>query len=512
MSPIREVIRLPLRATAITAALYSERKRPSRMLLPTRGQRSETTASIRLRCVRGASSLNVWSVAGIKPRIFCRSTTDSMMPTKINRSPACRRSCGPTAGRISPWRSISARYNPGRCRKPACSTLCPASGPPGWTSISTVYCRGSSVRLIAGRRSGNSQRLKSSRKTTLAAAQGKPTQVMSNIPIAGKSGSLALSISPATTRFVLVPIIVHTPPKVAAKAIGMNNLDGLMFVFLQISSTTGMNMATTGVLFRNALSVVTGKSNFNCAPSTVRGRPNNGCTTNAMAPVWVSPATTTNNAPTVSKPEFPMPANASPAVGKRSLPVATPMATRKRQTGDAQHVRRRPIASQADDEQRHHHHRDPAFPGHTATSFCETALSKPNGVTKANDRAAFRPDGAAFSGMPLRLPRRNTPSDACDQGRLFPTRSRLTMTSNTRPRRTRRTVNVMPCSRTTSPGFAGGASRCASHADMVSRGGSSVKSRRALSCHARIEMSPYGANRNVPKWHLFEGCRWGHYR
>ena len=55
------------------------------------------------------------------------------------------------------------------------------------------------------------------------------------------------------------------------------------------------------------------------------------------------------------------------------------------------------------------------------------------------------------------------------------------MTSNTRPRRTRRTVNVMPCSRTTSPGFAGVASRYANHAEMVSRGGSSVKSRHALS-------------------------------
>ena len=63
---------------------------------------------------------------------------------------------------------------------------------------------------------------------------------MSNISIAGKSGSLALSTNPATTRFVLVPIIVQTPPNVAANAIGINNFDGLMVVFLQISSTTGM--------------------------------------------------------------------------------------------------------------------------------------------------------------------------------------------------------------------------------------------------------------------------------
>ena len=89
-------------------------------------------------------------------------------------------------------------------------------------------------------------------------AHGRPTQVISNMPNDRKP---SCDICAFTTRFVLVPIIEQVPPNVAAKAIGMKSFDGLIRDFLQMSSTTGMNIATIGVLLRNALSVVTGSSN-----------------------------------------------------------------------------------------------------------------------------------------------------------------------------------------------------------------------------------------------------------
>ncbi len=58
----------------------------------------------------------------------------------------------------------------------------------------------------------------------------------------------------------------------------MNSFEGLMFAFLHRSLQTGMNIATIGVLFSTALSVVTGSQNpqlsgkrrFRAGPSTVR--------------------------------------------------------------------------------------------------------------------------------------------------------------------------------------------------------------------------------------------------
>ena len=47
----------------------------------------------------------------------------------------------------------------------------------------------------------------------------------------------------------------------------MNSFDGLRRAFLHHSVTTGMNIATTGVLFRNALKAVTGRTSRSCASS-----------------------------------------------------------------------------------------------------------------------------------------------------------------------------------------------------------------------------------------------------
>ena len=54
MSPIRCATASPFRCTATTTASYRERKRPSRMLLPTIGFSGLTTASARNRMCRGA--------------------------------------------------------------------------------------------------------------------------------------------------------------------------------------------------------------------------------------------------------------------------------------------------------------------------------------------------------------------------------------------------------------------------------------------------------------------------
>src|SRR5690606_282464 len=77
------------------------------------------------------------------------------------------------------------------------------------------------------------------------------------------------------------------------------------------SSTTGTSIATIGVLFRNALIAETGTISRTSAAGTLRGRPRrrepNACT----APVLVSPETTAYSTPTVARPGFARPDNAS---------------------------------------------------------------------------------------------------------------------------------------------------------------------------------------------------------
>ena len=159
MSPIFIWSRSPLRATAITTASYVERNRPARIVPPTSGQVLETTASRSTRSDRGPSSWNTWLVAGRRPRIFWSSTTESTTPTNTSRSPASSRSVGATAAITWPPRSISMRNSPSSPRSPASSIERPTSGLPGSTTISSEYCRGSSLWLIAGRRSLSSHEL-----------------------------------------------------------------------------------------------------------------------------------------------------------------------------------------------------------------------------------------------------------------------------------------------------------------------------------------------------------------
>ena len=169
---------------------------------------------MRHRSDRGESSLNTWSVAGFRPRIFCRSTTDSTIPAKTSRSFSRRCSWGPTAGSTWPCRSISTRNVPGKLRRPACSMVFPIKGLPGSTIISTVYSRGSSVGLMGGCRTGRILFPTSMMYPMPTIAQGKPTQVISNNCIGSRLG--CANKRPFTTRLVLVPISVHVPPRMAA--------------------------------------------------------------------------------------------------------------------------------------------------------------------------------------------------------------------------------------------------------------------------------------------------------
>ena len=64
------------------------------MLVPTSGQRFETTASISRRLATGVSSSCDGSGARARPRILVRSTTESSTPANTSRSPPCSRSRG----------------------------------------------------------------------------------------------------------------------------------------------------------------------------------------------------------------------------------------------------------------------------------------------------------------------------------------------------------------------------------------------------------------------------------
>ena len=98
---------------------------------------------------------------------------------------------------------------------------------------------------------------------TPTTASGKLTRVISNRPSGSEPDS---SSSPETTRFVEVPISVSTPPRIAAKLIGMRNGDGERPARRAHATTLGATIATIGVLFRNADESRRGHENPGRAP------------------------------------------------------------------------------------------------------------------------------------------------------------------------------------------------------------------------------------------------------
>ena len=71
-------------------------------------------------------------------------------------------------------------------------------------------------------------------------------------PTRDLSATTALAIMPSTTRLVLVPMRVVMPPRIDMKESGMRSCDGETLNFAPHRVSIGINMATTGVLLRNA--------------------------------------------------------------------------------------------------------------------------------------------------------------------------------------------------------------------------------------------------------------------
>ena len=81
-----------------------------------------------------------------------------------------------------------------------------------------MYSRASAADDRADCRFGSSFADVAIRNSMPANATGTPTGVIVNMPITGIDGSVfwASIISPCSTRLVLVPMSVHTPPSTAA--------------------------------------------------------------------------------------------------------------------------------------------------------------------------------------------------------------------------------------------------------------------------------------------------------
>ena len=103
------------------------------------------------------------------------------------------------------------------------------------------------------------------------------------------------------------------------------SLEGLIRSFLDQSLITGINIATTGVLFRKALMPITGGIILNSAAFCPFGNPKTFCETQFIPPVWVKPVTTIYSTATVTIPGLLNPARAScslkiPLTNKAAVP------------------------------------------------------------------------------------------------------------------------------------------------------------------------------------------------
>ena len=126
-------------------------------------------------------------------------------------------------------------------------------------------------------------------------------------------------------RFVLVPMSVHMPPRIAAYESGMSRRDAARWMRRDQSDTSGSRIVTMGVLLRKALATVTGIMRRICALIRRFGQPSRGRTAAARMPVSPRPAATTNMAATVTMPSLEKPASAAPGVTiPPTMSTATP--------------------------------------------------------------------------------------------------------------------------------------------------------------------------------------------
>ena len=119
-------------------------------------------------------------------------------------------------------------------------------------------------------RRGSSSSAQSTMYATPTTATGSPTCPTSRN---AKVSPPCPSEAALTMRLTEVPICVHMPPRMVAKESGMSSCAACSRQSRAQCSTTGMSMATTGVLFMNADTHTTAGSRRARAPRVVRGRP-----------------------------------------------------------------------------------------------------------------------------------------------------------------------------------------------------------------------------------------------
>mmetsp|Transcript_29976 Transcript_29976/g.71301 ORF Transcript_29976/g.71301 Transcript_29976/m.71301 type:complete len:253 (+) Transcript_29976:2807-3565(+) len=112
------------------------------------------------------------------------------------------------------------------------------------------------------------------------------------------------SISPATTRFVLVPIRVHVPPSIEANDNGISSCDGAIPTFFPHFWTIGIMITTTGVLFKKAEIIAIGIMRRSWAACVFTGCPSSFDMYQSRPPVSCIPAATTKSTSTVRTPSL----------------------------------------------------------------------------------------------------------------------------------------------------------------------------------------------------------------
>jgi|GEM_PF-5189834 len=208
----------------------------------------------------------------------------------MSRSSASNTSSGATGPMCRSSRTMSARYTPERCRRPASVTVCPTSGPRSSTSRCNAKFRSdSNASFVGSDRSGISLWATKTKTNSPATAAGRPTGVSSKSP---NGRCPCCSRTPETTRLVDVPMRVMTPPRIAANDRGIRKRDTGSRLERAHDDTSGNSIATRGVLLNTDDNPATGTQSRAMdarPPLPPRTRPVNP----AKRPVRLAPAATT---------------------------------------------------------------------------------------------------------------------------------------------------------------------------------------------------------------------------
>ena len=146
---------------------------------------------------------------------------------------------------------------------------------------------------------------------------------------------------------------VQVPPRIDAYESGISISDALKWQRLAQLVTSGTNIATTGVLLRNADSAATGNIMRSCPPASERGRPSTTRPARSRPPVSLMPAATTKSAAMVTTAGFEKPVNASDGVDDAGE-------KERRDAGDQDEIRSGQVRGHHDHHPDDHRDRDPA--------------------------------------------------------------------------------------------------------------------------------------------------------